>query len=359
MCFYCDWVSCYKVNENSLYNVYTGGQVANNSSNKDIYYSGRFWVLLGVALLLSSELFFYRESYKFIVSNLLLQLGLAFIIMGIVSILLQIEDVKLYFQERLKEIVVQRSYLQNLTDDELTSIQVDTLKAKYKNTDIDRDGSFLYYFQNKIQDYIGFPYRENVCSSVLIEEDTDNDDCFKVYDTTTYTCRSNGDRLQDEVRWIYEENEFDAIHDVRLVIGCPVKNQLECAATCADKMECDNGIIQMDKTLLDDKHKVDSRIEKGYKVSIKGRMLAVDKLQIDLVTCYSIKRSNIFTWSMTNPSKGINFTITYPGNYRLNHFVGGIEPREYSSSNNGNMYIFRHEGWFLPRTGIAWNLVKV
>lgn len=66
----------------------------------------------------------------------------------------------------------------------------------------------------------------------------------------------------------------------------------------------------------------------------------------------------MFTWAMTHPSKGINFTINFPDGYVFDTFVGGVESREYSKNFNANMYSFTHEGWFLPMTGLAWSLSK-
>jgi hypothetical protein len=328
------------------------------NKSKDIYHSGRFWILIGIAILLSSELFVYRENYLLIISNILLQFGVALIVMGIVAIILQFDDIKKYFQERLKEIVIQRSYLDSLSIEELTSIQIDTLKARYKGTDMDKEGSFLYHFQNKIQDYICHPYRENVTVSMLIEEDENNPEYFKVHDTVTYLCRENGGQIQDSVKWMYEDGEFEEIYDLNITIRCP-NSPNDCNITCNIEGGCGDGIININKKLLDDKYKCDNKSIKGYLIPLKDMNIMLDKLKIEFSSIYAIKRNNMFIWSMTNPSKGVTMTISHPKGYKLTSFVGGSEPREYTSTSNGDMYTFIHEGWFLPRTGISWNLTKL
>lgn len=326
--------------------------------DKDIFHSGRTWILFGFLVLLSSELFVFRNDYKLIVSSLLSQIGIALIIMGIIAIILQFKDMKSYFQDRLKEIVIQRSYLESLSDEELTTIQIDTLKAKYKNTDIDKEGSFLHYFQSKIQGYLEYPYRESVNSSLLIEIDEERPDCFKVYDNTTYLCRANGDKIQEEVKWMYEKDEFSDIYDVKLVLRCPIVLEHECNNNCYKDNECVSGVITINKDELDAKFLLKDKPQEGYWVPFKNILWVKDLLHVELRTIYAIKRESLFSWAMTHPSKGITLTITYPNGYKLIPFVGGIEPREYTNSFNGNMYVFKHDGWFLPRTGIAWNLIK-
>lgn len=329
---------------------------AGKNTSKDVYRSGRFWILLGLAVLLSSELFVYRESLKIILSNILLQFGMAFIVMGVVSIIIQFDDIKEYFQSRLKEIVMQRSYIEGLNDSELNSLQIDTLKAIYKNTDIDKDGSFLQYFQTKIQDYIGRPYRENVSSSILIEENENDISSFVVYDTTIYTCRAVNGHIQEYVKWLYEDNEFESVDDVKLIFRCEESKNEQCADKCNNKNKCEDGVIIINKDKLNEDYFTGK--PNGYIIKIEDIITANDKLQIELVTKYVIKKTNMFNWAMTNPSRSVTFTITYPDGYMLQEFVAGIEPREFTSNRNGNMYIFKHEGWFLPRTGISWIIFK-
>lgn len=326
--------------------------------DKEVFAVGRTWVLAGIAILLSSQLIKGGVDFKTISADLLLQLGLAFIGLGIVAIIIQFKDWKEYFQERLKEIVLKRSYLDTLNDKELSELQIDTLKAKYKGSDIDREGSFLHFFQKKIQYYISTPYRENVNSSISIKEIKDDDKHFIVYDTTSYVCRSIGDKIQSEVKWTYEPDEFYEVLDVELTLKCNGKYIDKCKENCNGNSHCVNGIISLNKDTLKDKFFVDEEHVKGYLVPLESILHPVDSLQVELVTCYKIKKWKMFTWAMTNPSKGINFTINFPEGYEFNTFVGGVEPREYSKNFNGNMYSFNHDGWFLPMTGLAWSLAK-
>lgn len=329
-------------------------------STKKILMAGTIWILIGIIVILLSQLYSQEKDLKLVAIDLSLQFGIAFVIMGIIAIIVQFKDWKVYFQERLKEIVMERAYLETLSDNEISSLQIDTLKAKYKTSNIDREGSFLHYFQQKIQDFINYPYRENVSSSTMIKEDKNNKGFFKVYESTTYICRSIGNNIQENVKWLYEEDEFVEVNDFKLRLKCPGILNKKCEIYCKDKKNCNEGIITLDKKSIDQKYKQEEDDDiKGYVIPLKSLVEPLDHLQVELDTCVTMDLDRLFTWAMTHPSKGINFTITYPEGYKLHTFVGGIEPREYSNNHNDNMYIFTHDGWFLPRTGIAWSLSKI
>ena len=134
-----------------------------------------------------------------LLNKFLENLGVSLLILGIIGILLEFRDWKEYFRERLSEIIVKKDYLKKLDQGELVRLQTDTLKAFFKTDDIDREGSFLNFFHNKIQGYIGSPYRQNYYDSIVIEEYKEDDKYWKVTEVSTYTCRQVGGTIQDSV----------------------------------------------------------------------------------------------------------------------------------------------------------------
>lgn len=258
--------------------------------DKEVFSIGRTWILIGIATLLTSQIVKGNFDIKALSGDLLLQLGLAFIGLGIIAIIMQFKDWKEYFQERLKEIVLQRSYLDTLNTKELTDLQIDTLKAKYKGSDIDREGSFLHFFQRKIQNYISCPYRENVNSSINIKEIPGDNLHFRVFDTTSYICRSIGDQIQEYVKWNYEPDEFAEILNVRLSLKCNGKYENKCENYCKDNIYCKDGIINLEKEVLDKLFYVEDDHVNGYSVKLSEVLHPIDNLQVELITCYSIKK---------------------------------------------------------------------
>ncbi len=61
--------------------------------------------------------------------NLVGHIGIGFIVIGVLSILVETSHWVDYFKERLTEIVIDRKYLGNLSQDELINLQTDILKA--------------------------------------------------------------------------------------------------------------------------------------------------------------------------------------------------------------------------------------
>ncbi len=323
--------------------------------SKLIYVWGFIWVLIGTLMLYVTESIFSTDK-SMVAENLFINISVGLIALGIVALILQLPDWRNYFQDRVKETVIDRTYLNSLSEEELSSLQISTLKAKYKNTDIDREGSFLQYFQKRIEDYIGKPYRENVNTAMVIKEHDSNPDFFVVTDSISYICRKLGSKIQEDVRWLYEHGEFEEIIDIVVILICPNSNQNNCSNSCKDR--CIEGRITLTKETLDKDFFSNTEHESGYIVRLKELLPESDKIEVQMSTIYSIRKDRFFTWAMTHPSKNINFTIIYPDAYQIQTFVGGIEPKEYSKNIKSNMYVFNHQGWFLPRTGLAYLLKR-
>ena len=78
---------------------------------------GFVWILIGFLLVVTKlyldSLVFHANIILYL-KELIVQLGIAFLTMGIISIIVQFKEWKSYFQERLKDIVMDQSYLNNL-----------------------------------------------------------------------------------------------------------------------------------------------------------------------------------------------------------------------------------------------------
>jgi len=327
-------------------------------NDSDIQKLGFLYVLLGILIILSLLAFAANYSATKALTDLAYQFGTAIIGVGIVAVILQFNDWKKYFQHRLKDVVIERSYLESLSDQELSKLQVDALKVKYKSTDIDKEGSFLDYLQKRIQDYICYPYRENIVTAMKVEEDLENNDLFIVTDSISYLCRSNAGDIQEEIKWYYEPGEFYTVDDLSLNVRCPNEDKSSCNESCANKKTCEDGSIVMDfSTLKQDKYKAPQGIE-GFFIKISDILKPRDMIRIEFNSIYRVEKGRIFSWAMTHPSRNISFTVIFPKGYDLNEFIGGLEPKEYTSRHSDNMYIFTHNGWLLPRAGLAWTLNK-
>lgn len=143
--------------------------------------------------------------------------GLAFFSIGVVSCLLEMRHWTEYFKQRLADVVVEHTYLEKLSDPQIQDLQLKTWKRLFKGPHIDREGSFLKHFENRIQDLIGSPYREGTIERMLIEncDDDDDIDSFRYTTTVTYRCRQVQGKLQQKVSWIPERGEFIKVNEIK------------------------------------------------------------------------------------------------------------------------------------------------
>ena len=140
------------------------------------------------------------EASKFweLLLNLFSTLAIAVISIGVISIIINFRDWKSYFQERLAEIIVKKSYLQTLDSSELLDLQTATLKAFFKVEDIDREGSFLNHFFLKTHSLIGSHFREDWNLLVNLDYHKENGE-ITADEVVSWRCRKVGDNIQKKL----------------------------------------------------------------------------------------------------------------------------------------------------------------
>src|SRR2546427_11927107 len=73
-------------------------------------------------------------------------------------------------------------------------------RSQFRNQAIDKEGSFLKYFESNLHRFISEPFREDVSAEVLMKP-CDDGTKLEVLDRVRYVCRSSGGRLQEKVVW--------------------------------------------------------------------------------------------------------------------------------------------------------------
>lgn len=285
------------------------------------------------------------------------QLGIGLIVGGIISILLGLKDWQNHFLNQLKNIVLGQDYLKNLNEEELDNLQLGALKAKHKGGEIDREGSFIFYLQQRIQNYVGKAYREGIVQFMEVTELNSDDNKFQIKDRLVYVCRKVGDKFIEEANWLWEPHEIEEVKDARLVIKC--NHDLTDCNNCSKNDNCkNNGEFILDFKTLEDNYKIDDDKIKGYQVKLKNLIELHDGIRVELTTTHIKLKESLIMWTMSHPSKDIDLTITYPKEYKAKEFIGGIEENEYiKNSENGILY-YSIKGWILPRSGLAVTINK-
>ncbi len=162
--------------------------------------TGAFWIVLGICLVFIA---LYTENriashhpnlFIFTVVKALDVVGIAVFAIGFLNILIETKDWREYFGERLREVVLQQTYLRTLDREALATLQTNVLKAQFKSPDIDREGGFLNYLNANLHHLVAAPYREDVTVELIYSEhDADH---WAVFDKVTYTCRRGTSGIQ-------------------------------------------------------------------------------------------------------------------------------------------------------------------
>jgi hypothetical protein len=308
--------------------------------------TGLFFVLIGIAV----WHFSFLQKQFFINNQKLLEfLSHALICVGCVAIILEIPDWRRYFGDRIKDIVMNHSYLNSLNDEQLALLQANLLQSKFKNSEIVRDGSFLDFMQINIQSHSNTSYRENVISKSDISETANG---FLFREELSYIIKTMGDDSIKEIEWTWADNELKD-KSFQVITKCPTNKFNSKNCKCKNKDKCIDG----SQILTANKEKHDNG-EIGYKLKLDEFIEVTDDILIKLKLEYIIEKNRLFFWSMIVPSKCVNLYISFPNDYKVDSFVGGLNKSDFLEEKNANSYSFTRTGWMLPRAGIAINIYK-
>lgn len=315
--------------------------------------SGILFILVGLCM----SIYFYKRSIVVgdldftTVCDFAFNLGTTLIGLGVITIVIDMPDWRKYFGDRVKEIVVDRKYINSLNENELTQLQVDIYKSLYKNTDIEKEDSFLQYMQNNIQGLISSPYREHVSSSCVISDC--DDEMFLYKEKLSYTLRTMGRDQINDIVWLWTKNEIRGEASFIMTLKCPDFGNCS-NKNCIGKSKCLDG-----KYTINLKQQVFGN-EVGFKDKIANHVNLVDKLQVFLELEYKMKKNKLYTWKMANPTKDISINIIIPSTYEVDYFVGGLYEHEYIYRHNedDNSIYFIRDGWMLPSDGLSFLFYK-
>lgn len=254
---------------------------------------------------------------------------------GIFGILLDSKNWREYFAERLKEILIDNSYLKTLDPNTLKQLQTSVLKAQFKNHHIDKDGGFLEYFNLHLHKFISEPYREDVSTEVLMSKDNDSED-FKVIDKVRYVCRASGGKIQGLIGWKPDPDEFKEVRSLRIKIQFPANHP-----QAGEIKE-----IEVDQT----------KLNKGISASL-SEFESIDGLVVITEAEYVVELGKFQYWQMAHPTKNFDVTITYPKELFIQFKTLVLEDVVSQITEHDGYLKFSYGTWALPQSGLAW-LIK-
>jgi hypothetical protein len=274
---------------------------------------------------------------KNIISTLILfvqTIGVTSIVVGILNIIIGLDDLKKYFEERLRGVVTHESYLDKLSLPALGELRNNVLKSHFHDTEIDREGGFLTYFDKNLYKYIGSPYRESTISTVSIRP-TDDVSQWHVMDRVRYTCRKVCGTIQPSVAWRSDQG-------VEML-----KLQVQVVPADADDFGKREFIAKLEKKDFSGPFSDEFSLSK-YKDQ--------DGLVIELEAEYYIKKTQFQAWTMAIPTKGFNLTILYPKETFIQCEVLILDQTLISRKEEAEFLNVASDTWVLPESGLVWRV---
>jgi len=267
-------------------------------------------------------------------------IGITLFAFGLFSIIVESKNWRNYFESRLKEIVVDHSYLNSLGVEKLKVLQIDVMKAFFKNPHIDKEKSFLKFFNDNLHCYISEPYREDVSTEVIFLGEEGN--CYKFFDRVSYVCRKTGDTIQKEVKWRADPGEFEKVYGVEISIKYPSHH-------------CENGkSISIHKA--DDLENVDP-----VKIEISESLedyKDIDGLSVIVTSKYAVNKDRFQYWQMAHPTKNLDITIKYPEEMKMQYKQLVLNPEMCQITEQDGYLKIKYDSWMLPLSGLAWRFYK-
>jgi hypothetical protein len=288
-----------------------------------------------------------------VVVKFLDHVGIAFLSLGILGIILDLPNWQKYFQERLAEVVTQRNYLRSLGKDELVGLQTATLKAFFEVEDIDREGSLLNYFHSRVQRVIAEPFRESLSFVVKYAKSQDANKLV-VDESVSYTCRRVGGRIQKQISWMPEPEEYE-VQSVAIKLEVPASHAsaIEAASQNEKPVKRDDGslVFEIENKALE-KYKKDE----GYVFPL-DKFKDCDGMRITVTSTYLISKDRFTTWTMSHPTKGCNFSASYPDELTIIHeALGNIADLDLEIVNRPGLFSVHCNTWMLPNSGFVFQL---
>ena len=317
--------------------------------NKTVIVTSILTSFLGIICVLV-KLYFTSKTKETANPNLLWSLtelvGLTLFTSGVFTIILQTNDWTNYFEDRLTELVMNQNYLNSLNEDQLQELQIKTIKAFYKNDTLDKEGSFLNYFQENLSNFIKEPYRDSVKSEICVEGISP--DGFWIYDHLTYRCRKVGNSIQDSVKWITEGDEYSDLKELKIWI---------------ENKNTKSELLSVKK--IDTEYEVQEYPKKSKKCSLKellGKKFTLslknhneDNLLVTIESRYKIKAGNFSTWVMAHPTRGFYLTIRYPETLKLYFQTMLLHPESVLRNEQNGFFSMQYDEWLLPNSGVVYS----
>jgi hypothetical protein len=281
--------------------------------------------------------------------ELLKSVGAAIFVIGGINAVIETGHWRRYFEDRLKDIVLQQNYLDGLDTKVLSNLHVRLLQAQFKGSSINEDDSIFSYYSNNIHQHIGGPYREDATGDITIRE-TSGDQPWEVDETIRFTCRKNGGRIQESVSWRPDGGQI--LDSIGITVQLPAAGT-EATIFESHASEGSDGLPLMEL------QKLKSGISlKSVSIDNSKQDLSVcDKVVVAITVKYRLRKASAVTWSFALPTKKFHLTVSADPRYDMVYeLFAANEDAAKSVSSPGSLSL-HYNDWMMPQNGVIVRLL--
>lgn len=351
---------------------------------------GIFIIMLGL-LSISFGLILDAKGWliNFKISTFLNTVGTTILTMGFFQIILDLKSWRNYFEDRVVSVFKKQDFLDDLNEKELMEIQINALRAYFKDDSIAREGSFFEYYKRNLQRLIEEPYREDVHFSLVVHDDNSDSSQMSISLLASYVCRKGSDGyIQPNIFWDIHRRDVKSIQsfDIQLqhfeektlpeIQSIKFNEQSwyddfnsKSEPHSANPQKCENCLHHclINKEILDDscseivcfcKNKGEHNEEIGFCYPLSEKYKNLDKLHVIVKAKYTVPIEDLRIFKIYFLSKNVTFSIHHPEGFAVDFYSFGVFKDLLMITQEECYYRHHYDSWMLPDNGIVWRLKR-
>ncbi len=273
--------------------------------------------------------------------------GLGLFAAAILGIVIELPHMHEYFQERIQNTIISRSFIKQLSPIELERVQEQALEAFFGVEELSEEGGFYKFYREKMRRHINDPYRKDTQFNVVIERA--GNDSFKVTETISFTCKKAGEAILPDVRWTTEWDEITTLLELDFTAKKSDQNNSDSYSYNYETNQCHGSLKHYDPG-------------HGYILSLAD-YASCDGLSITVKVIYVAPSERPFAWSMPCLSDKFSGQIHFPADLEIFADLFGMDDKALPEDRKNlpqdadglNICTVSHNNWLLPDDGFSFH----
>ena len=274
--------------------------------------------------------------------EILNSISIAILTGAVIGIIIDLKEWREYFGSHIRELIIDNSYLKDLTEEKLQELERNIARIRYNTIDGDKKSSLFFYLKNRVYVLIKEPYRREVAIGLKIKS---NIEYNEIFETLQYWCCPVNGKNIELLYWTWDEDEVLEVSDIRIEIrlNSEESKALECKAVLEKN--------DLQKYFME---KIDGNKEKGYVVNIKDIIPKEKEFCVNIISNYKLRKWMFYSWRSAYATKGIHISLSYV-DCNMYRSIGGVLDSEYIEYHNEDkkFYEYSQSEWALPQSSIV------